>query len=167
MPEPLPFLTVETQCPGCGAVLVVRRTRIGRSLKCGQCGVVYPITGPAWQIPESKDGASVSRRLRQLLSDLSAIQREPEQFSLGQEVAVMEALLRYLTSEEGRTVANLWAVCMWCAYSRESTDYAPDALNDIYEDLGIVGTDAEDEASGTTPEQLLARLLQFQRDEGQ
>jgi hypothetical protein len=53
---------------------------------------------------------------------------------------------------------------MWCAYSGDSTDYAPDALNDIYEDLGIVGIDAMDEKVGTTPTQLLERLLHFKRN---
>lgn len=162
MTEPIPFLTIETRCPGCGTVLVVRRTWLGNWLKCGQCGVRYPITGPAWQLPESKDGEPVLPRLRQLLSELSAIHHVPDKFSLGQELAVMESLLRFLASE-GRTDANLWAVRMWCAYSGDGTDYAPDALNDIYEDLGSVGIDAVDEQNGATPAHLLERLREFKR----
>jgi hypothetical protein len=163
MTYPIPFLTVETRCPGCGNSLVVKRNWIGDSLKCGQCGVVYRITGPAWQIPDSKDGEPVSSELREMLLKLSAISREPDKFSLTQELQACESLLRFLASEKG-TPANLWAVCMWCAYSGDSTDYAPDALNDIYEDLGIVGIDTADEKVGTTPTQLLERLMHFKRN---
>ena len=128
--------------------------------------MVYKTTGPAWQLPESKDGEPVSPRLRQLLSELSAISQEPDKFSLGQEVAVVESLLRFLASVEGRTEANFWAVRMWNVYSGDSTDYAPDALNDIYGDLDLVVVAAEDAEGGTTPEQLLERLQQFKREEG-
>jgi len=162
MTYPIPFLTVETRCPGCGNILVVKRNWIGDSLKCAECGVIYRITGPAWQIPESKDGEPVSPELRKMLSRLSAISREPDKFSLAEELAACKTLLRFLASEGG-THANLWAVCMWCAYADDSTDHAPDALKDIYEDLGIVGIDAVDEKVGTTPAQLLERLLQLKR----
>jgi len=165
MTYPIPFLTVETRCPGCGTVRVVKRNWIGDSLKCVQCGTTYQITGPAWEIPESKDGEPVSPQLREMLSKLSAISREPEKFSLAQELAACESLLRFLAGEGG-TPANLWAVCMWCAYSDDNTDYAPDALNDIYEALGIVGNDAIDEKVGCTPAQLLDRLLQFKHSLG-
>jgi hypothetical protein len=110
-----------------------------------------------------EDGEPVSSELREMLLKLSAISREPDKFSLTQELEACEALLHFLATEGG-TPANLWAVCMWCAYSGDSTDYAPDALNDIYEDLGIVGIDATDEKVGTTPTQLLERLLHFKRN---
>jgi hypothetical protein len=158
----IPFLTIDTQCPGCGNKLVVKRNWIGEPLKCAECGVVYRITGPAWQIPENKDVEPISPRLREMLSELSAISCEPDRFSLAEELAACEALLRFLASDGG-TPANLWAVRMWCAYSDDNTDYAPDALNDIYADLGLVGIDAVDEKAGTTPAQLLERLLQFKR----
>jgi len=166
MTEPIPFLTIETRCPGCGNVLVIRRTWLGRSLECGHCGVVYTATGPAWQIPQSQGGEPVSPRLGQLLSELSAISKEPDKFDLRQEVAAVESLLRFLASPEGRTDANVWAVRMWNVYSGDGTDYAPDALNDVYEGLGLVGVDAEAVGAGTTPEQLLERLQQFKSREG-
>jgi hypothetical protein len=164
--EPLPLLTLETQCPGCATVLVVRRTWLGRSLRCGHCGLTYPVTGPPWEVPQSKDGEPVAARLRQFLSELSAISRAPDRFSLAQELSALESLLSFLASADGRTAANVWAVRMWCAYSGDSTDYAPDALNDLYEDLGSAGLDAAEERGGTTPAQLLERLRELKRSLG-
>jgi len=114
-------------------------------------------------VPESKDGEPVAARLHQLLSELSAINRAPDRFSLGQELSALESLLSFLASAGGRTTAHVWAVRMWCAYSGASTDYAPDALNDIYEAMGTVGLEAADEQGGTTPDQLLGRLREFRR----
>jgi len=87
---------------------------------------------------------------------------EPDKYNLGQEVAVVESLLRLLASDEGRDDPTLWAFRQWCAYGGNETSYAPDALNDIYEELDAVGLDG---GTGTAAE-LLARLERFKRDEG-
>jgi hypothetical protein len=125
-------------------------------MPCERCGTIYVVTGPEWQMPEDMDGEPIAPRLRQLLAELSRISGSPEKFTLAQEVAATEELLRFLMSTEGRTTANFWCVREWTDYSGEDTSYAPDMLNDIYADLGRVG-------AHETPEALLERLEQFKR----
>lgn len=159
MTEPVP--TIETQCPECGTVQVAPRPWTCRGVICQQCQKEFFPALPPWQVPESRAGVPVSPRLRQILSDLSAIMDEPDKHGLGQEVAVVESLLRLLASDEGRDGTNLWAFHQWCAYGGNDTSYAPDALNDIYEELDSIGLDGD---HGTAQE-LLTRLEKLKRDE--
>lgn len=75
-------------------------------------------------------------------------------------------ILRYLTTQEGRTDANCWAVDLFVAEDWTNdwwpthSDDLPDELNDILADIAIALHDtvafpdvAED--AGSTPEQLL------------
>lgn len=48
---------------------------------------------------------------------------------------------------------------------RETSDYAPDKLINIYEEMGWIDDSESSQKSGTTPEQLLARLLRFRQSE--
>lgn len=121
-----------------------------------------------WTVPTEKDDTPISPDVRQLLYDLSLIGRSPEVYGLALEVAALEQLFRVLLSPEGRNSANFWAVREWIDRSGEmgeTSDYAPDELINIYEEMGWIDDSESSQESGTTPEQLLARLLRFRQSE--
>jgi hypothetical protein len=122
-----------------------------------------------WYIPQHHGGQRVSPQVRQLLYDLSLIGLSPQVHGLTLEVDTLGQLLRLLASPAGRAAANCWAVRGWIdrgGKMGENSDHAPDALIDIYYDMGFIGNDERAVENGTTPEQLLERLVRFRHDEG-
>jgi hypothetical protein len=124
---------------------------------------------PDWFFPQHPEGEPISPDVRQLLYDLSLIGRSPEVHGLDLEVATLDRLLRLLASPRGRTATNFWALREWIDRSSEmgeSSDHAPDALIDLYAEMGWIGDDELDVENGTTPEDLLERLVRFRQSEG-
>jgi hypothetical protein len=117
------------------------------------------------KISSQIDGEPVSPRLEPLLL---AIYRELERNSVdrGALKAVLENLLLFLASPEGRTNANCWAAdlffCLREGWTVE-TEHVPDEFADILADMGGALHDtihAPEIAANfySTPEQLLERV---------